>query len=198
MVCVDFVLSIPLGLSFFVIKTTLTLILGLLLFQTKIFAVPKLQRQWNGRGSGTAAARGGNGGCRRLPAKHAHGNYLRIGTDARHPVDKPAVDLGQRCRGEGHYFHLLLVGKAFRALWNIAVPYLFHGKELEDIEIGGMFSFLGGEFAEIHVGKDCEGRAQSSRDLLGKCSKGRLPRSLRVQFITGLSQAKPRARGTPS
>ena len=165
-----FVSSIPLGLSFFVIKTTLTLILGLLLFQTKIFAVPKLQRQWNRawteREQPPLAAATVDVAdfqrsmlteiiCESVPMLVIQSINLRLtsGSDVGEPTDIISI-----C------FSSVL---AFRALWNIAVPYLFHGKELEDIEIGGMFSFLGGEFAKTHVGKDCEGRAQSSRDLLG-------------------------------
>ena len=175
-----FVLSIPLGLSFFVIKTTLTLILGLLLFQTKIFAVPKLQRQWNWawteREQPPLAAATVDVAdfqrsmlteiiCESVPMLVIQSINLRLtsGSDVGEPTDIISI-----C------FSSVL---AFRALWNIAVPYLFHGKELEDIEIGGMFSFLGGEFAEIHVGKDCEGRTQSSRDLLGnsKVAPGATP-----------------------
>ena len=170
-----FVLSIPLGLSFFVIKTTLTLILGLLLFQTKIFAVPKLQRQWNRawteREQPPLAAATVDVAdfqrsmlteiiCESVPMLVIQSINLRLtsGSDVGEPTDIISI-----C------FSSVL---AFRALWNIAVPYLFHDKELEDIEIGGggpcgMFSFLGGEFAKTYVGKDCEGRAQSSRDLLG-------------------------------
>ena len=174
------ILSIPLGLSFFVIKTTLTLILGLLLFQTKIFAVPKLQRQWNRawteREQPPLAAATVDVAdfqrsmlteiiCESVPMLVIQSINLRLtsGSDVGEPRDIISI-----C------FSSVL---AFRALWNIAVPYLFHGKELEDIEIGGMFSFLGGEFAEIHVGKDCEGRAQSSRDLLGnsKVAPGATP-----------------------
>ena len=158
-----------LGLSFLVIKTPLTLILGLLLFQTKMFAVPKVKRLWNWawieREQPVETAEVNVADfqrsmlteiiCESVPMLIIQSINLQLTSGG--GIGEP-TDIISIC------FSSIL---AFRTLWKIGVGYLFHNKQLEDIEIGGTFCCLGGDFAKTHSGKNCIARAQTSRDLLG-------------------------------
>ena len=245
--CIIF-LSPAFGAVFFFIKTTLILIGGLLLFQTKMFPIPRVQREWH-RLWADEDVEEVKGNWRdeleaedRVEARLKDGTWVMtriesvapdvlelvvVGSDDHVPIPGFAkkfgfgkteevkalelslpreserlarlgthtgqVDVGDFNRSllveilcesapmfavqsynwhhiKGGFFEIFSICfsalLAVRTLWNIAVPYYFHGKKLEDIAIGGTCCFCGGDFKKTYVGKHCIQKQQTEGDLL--------------------------------
>ena len=235
--CIIF-LSPAFGAVFFFIKTTLILIGGLLLFQTKLFPIPRVQREWhrlwadedveevkgNWRdelkdGASVEAQRDDDTWVMtRIESVAADVlGLVVVGSDDDVPrtglakkfgfgkteeekapeelsrpreserLARPGTHTGQVNVGDfnrsllieilcesapmlavqsynwhhmkGGFFDILSICfsalLAVRTLWNIAVPYYFHGKKLEDIAIGGTLCICGGDFEKTYHGKQC-------------------------------------------